>query len=795
MTDTASIGDKTKEAKYYPNEARPSELNRTLLGIAGLNGFFGQIAGSRAQMFTSHLGQRPVTKGATENFLTTGMDYRIVDYNFNVRMPADGRILRVFDRYHFNDIAHGGIQSRGEGETLNPEKLAFYQNSDSGVVDIISLPNYMSFHPYFGFNLQENKRGMDQFSAGQEISKGTVFKDSPSANADGGNNYGTTLNMCAVNHPSVAEDGFMICEDVLDRFTYKVYERREIEWGKGSFPVAIYPADPSNPYKIFPEIGESIGPDGLLMVLRQFNDQDKTSGVLQRSMYDSRAVDYVFDTRVHAPAGGRIVDIKVITNSGRSRAVSDFDRQIDKYVAETKRYYDEIVSYYNELVRTNSAIEISPALHTLLINAYTYLYNDRKELKRPAKGISAGKDPSLNLILRETPLDNVRIEFVIEYDKKPGMGAKFTDMTGCKGVIVYIAKSEEMPMDADGRRADIVMDPKARVNRMNIGGSTEHYVNSATAKVCLNMTNALLAAIPDGTTKYVQYADLQIKQKNFRELSWQQLAKPNRYLKADLLNLLQTQPVLFDQQWEYLRDYYRMLSPKFFEWTRVDSGITDDDRIGIIEGVIRLGMTYLYIPPEASVEYEDVIMSEVEPKIKPTYGPVSFVDPLGRHITTERPARVAPMYFLFLEKTGEDNSAVASAKIQNMGVPARINKANKYAEPIRMQPVKFIGETENRLFQNNAGEYAAAEMMDRNANVSTHEDNVRSVITSKNPTQIDLLVNRENVPFDKNRPLQLFKHMAMCRGIELVYVNRAAITDLEPIPMPVKMAPLVVDRT
>ena len=795
MPDTVSKPTDDKNEAYYPNRARPSELRREVMGIAGLNGFFGQIAGSRAQMFTSHLAQRPVTKGATENFLTTGMDMRIVDYNFNVRMPEDGRILKTFDRYKFNDIAQGGIHSQGEGEKLNPEKIAVYQNTQTGEIDVISLPNYLSWHPYFGYELRENSKGMSMFEAGAEIPKGTVFKDSPSANADGGNNYGTTLNMVAVNHPAVAEDGFMICRDVLHRFTYKVYERREIEWGKNSFPLGIYPSTPGCPLKIFPDIGEYVGDDGLLMVLRNFNDQDKTTGVLQRSMYDIKEVDYIFDERVHAPAGGRVVDIKITTNTGRSRSVSDFDKQTEKYVQETKRFYSEIVDYHNHLVRTNKELNISPAFHSLIIDAYIYLYDDRRELRRPAKGANAGKEPSLQRILRETPLNNVRIEFVIEYDKVPGMGAKFTDMTGCKGVIVHIAEPEEMPVDADGRRADIVMDPKARVNRMNIGGLTEHYINSASAKVAKTISDALLSIIPDGVNKYPQYADLQIQEKNARELMWHQLAKPNRYLKQDLHWVLANHGNSFEQWWEYLRDYYKMLSPKFFEWTRVDSGITNDERVEILEEIIRLGMTYLFVAPEYSPEYEDVIWSEVEPKIKPTYGPVHFIDPLGRHVTTKRPARVAKMYFLFLEKTGEDNSAVASAKVQNMGVLAKITKINKYAEPIRMQPVKFVGETENRLIQNNTDEYTASEIMDRNNNVRTHEKMVEAICTANKPTQIEVMINRKEHPFNMARPIQIFRHMKMCRGVEIKYLDRNDIKQYEPIPPKVELAPLIVDRS
>lgn len=48
------------------------------------------------------------------------------------------------------------------------------------------------------------------------------------------------------------------------------------------------------------------------------------------------------------------------------------------------------------------------------------------------------------------------ITFVIEHLIVPTIGYKETDIHGGKGVICSVREDEDMPMDADGNRADLV---------------------------------------------------------------------------------------------------------------------------------------------------------------------------------------------------------------------------------------------------------------------------------------------------------------------------------------------------
>ena len=68
-----------------------------------------------------------------------------------------------------------------------------------------------------------------------------------------------------------------------------------MEFGANEFPLNLYGDDLH--YKPFPEIGEAIREDGLLMALRRFDANLAPAMVSRR---DLQEIDYLFDTPPHA---------------------------------------------------------------------------------------------------------------------------------------------------------------------------------------------------------------------------------------------------------------------------------------------------------------------------------------------------------------------------------------------------------------------------------------------------------------------------------------------------------------
>ncbi len=162
-------------------------------------------------------------------------------------------------------------------------------------------------------------------------------------------------------------------------------------------------------------------------------------------------------------------------------------------------------------------------------------------------------------------------------------------------------------------------------------------------------------------------------------------------------------------------------------------------------------------------------VKRIEALFKPTYGPVSFYNRRGQLKTTKAPVRIAPLSIMVLEKIGADWNATASASEQIHGVLAPISKHTKYHLPYRNNPTKPAGEAEIRLFLAYVGREWMAEFYDMQNNPVTNSHAVNTVLTAEQPTNLQTLVDRSQVPLGGARPIQIARHIQMCCGFEAVY--------------------------
>lgn len=383
----------------------PNQLRSDLLSVCALNPWAGNDSSSRVQMFSSHLGQKLVIAGATERLCQTGMEAEFGKYTLNVKMPVDGRIIRIVDR-HKRTI---GVDAISE----NPQSIVIYEDEETKEVGIINIAKYCSYHQYMGFEYKAQP-GYNQLVPGQFIPKDTVLLDSPAITDTGGYMYGVELNMAFMSHPAVSEDGIMISSDVLDKLKFKTYEIRVVEWGSKNYPLNMYGTVDN--FKPFPDIGEYIRNDGILTALRSHS---KNLAPAEQSVYDLMEPDFIFDklTYVNGP-GGKVVDIRVHhEDTGISPTPFGMEKQADKYDAARRTFYSEILTEWRRLKHARGdALVITPDFHRLVVEA-----------------LAAMSDPTENKIsksYRRTPVDDYRIEFVIEYETKPAVGFKLTDTHG-----------------------------------------------------------------------------------------------------------------------------------------------------------------------------------------------------------------------------------------------------------------------------------------------------------------------------------------------------------------------------
>ena len=716
-----------------PTKQTPNEMSSKWWGPCGLQPFPGHVSSSRLQMFASHLGQMLVLNGSTERSIQTGMEREYGKYTFKVEMPCNGLILDIIERYP-TTMGIDTIQH-------NPLTVVIYENVDTKEVGIINLVDYCSNHQYFGFRFAK-KKGLNLLRIGGTVPKGTIFLDSPSITDEGGYKYGVQANVAYMTHPAASEDGILVSDSFLPKLGFNKYENRVVEWGKKKFALNLY-GDATN-YKPFPDIGDVIRADGVLMALRSY-DQPELA-IVEQGITSTQEIDYNFDTTIYADgAGGRVIDIRVHHDlADTNYAESHMDSQAQKYDGARRQFHNKILSAWKKLkYMRGESLQITPEFHQMVVQAEAV--------------ISEGGKQRVFKLYRKAPLDTYRVEFVIEYPVKPDIGFKLTDTTGGKGVFCQIVKEEDMPIDSDGNRADVVFDPNATINRSNPARLYEQYLNASSRdihkRLCFEM----------GITPFTREKKA--------------LAHINT-LPADTITSV----------YNYLLGYYAICSPVMRNWFS-DGQVTDSPSEYLAQ-IVERGIG-LHIPTDNAPNTPDIIVAisnvnesgitsltapynpvnkGIAAGYRPLYGPVSYVGNSGIRCTTVKPIRVASVYMILLEKIGDDWSAVSSGKFQHFGVLAPLTREDKYSKPARNQAVRGMGEAEVRIVVSYVGPMFLAEMMDRNNNPVTHKAMVEALLDSDEPGNIVNLVDRKKIPFGGAKPLQILKHLCSVSGFSFKYV-------------------------
>ena len=391
-----------------------NEMHLEMMGIQGLNAFSRHNSASRSYMFGSHISQRLVIEGAEEKRIQTGLEREFARHTFNVKMPANGQIIKIIQRYP------KGIDT--DSLPFNPETIIIYENDDTKEIDYISIPHFVSYHQFFGYKYDIKESVTSQLRPGAFVSKDTIFADSPGVSENQGYMYGTNMNVAFMSIPSVSEDGVMISKSALEKLKFRIYETRIVEFGAGQFPLNLYGTKDN--YKPFPDINDHIREDGVLMMMRSY---DNDLMPVELSVYDTMEPDFTFDKGVYVRGGeGRVVDIKVVSNNNPVRQLPEaMCKHVDRYNRALLRFHKEIVEteaklrYDRKRKFGEAKLKLSPRLHRLVVESLAIVNHSEAKFKQ-----------GLNLLYRKAPIDEYRVEFVVEYIMTPGIGFKLTDTQG-----------------------------------------------------------------------------------------------------------------------------------------------------------------------------------------------------------------------------------------------------------------------------------------------------------------------------------------------------------------------------
>lgn len=702
----------------------PNQLYPQLMSFSGLNPFHAHVSSPRGAMFTGNMGQFLAVKGATKRRINTGMEREFAKGTFSIKFDCDAEVIKVIHRFP----NMGGPDSI----KFNPYSIVVYEDAHTKEVKMLEMPHHHCTHQHFGFQYKYN--GLrDSLHRKQNIPKGTIIGDSPLVDQDGDYMFGLEANVAYMSDPAVIEDGIKVSRSFLEKCTPTTYETRVIMFGAHDFPINLY-GNESN-YKPFPDIGDRIHSHGLLFALREY---DEVLGVVNMTPSALCAPDYIYDHKVYAEPDAVVVDIRVECNTNLSIPPTPvgMEEQLYKYYDADTRFYKEVLDIYHEL-RTNRErngmeLKLDPIFHGLIVEALNRVGADYRPKVKPTWREKLD-NAKVSSTYRGMSIPHWRVEITYRSNSVPNIGFKATDYHGGKGVICSVVDDEDMPVDDNGNRVDIIMDDLSTTRRLNPGRFYEQFINAASRDV-VNRINKRLGFDP----------------KN----------QPKSYTRQFFGSLPMDELI---ECFNYVMGYYRIVSPRMFEIMSEEYG-PDDIRFHMMsictEGI------YLYFPPNNPVHRPEMIEA-IQEHYPPFITPVTFTNLDGRKVRTVEPILIGSMYYLILEKTAEDWSAVSSAKRNHYGTTARLTNFDKHSAPGRQQPTKTIGEAENRLLAATIDGEAVADVMDASNNPVAHKFQQRSILLADQPTNIESALDRHEVPKGGHRPLSFVNHMFQCSGKEL----------------------------
>lgn len=686
--------------EYLFDELRVNEYDPRLIGIGAINPWLNHISSPRVQMLNSQLQQVLDVADATDRRCFVGLESKFGEHTFGIRVPKECDVLRIIPRFA-NRIGDDQIPHNPTSYVI----VEYDKKTSSGLnvreLDCIELPSYQVMHQNFGrkYRYLYSEKDLENQPRLQDDEPIAV---SPSISENGSYRFGMETNVAMMSIPQVIEDGVVASKSFCERAKTTGVATYEISFGKRDIPLNIY--GDFDQYKIFPEIGEKVRDDGVIMALRRHDDLFAPGS---QSYAHLQQPDSKYDRLFYSTPGAEVIDVRVqhdaryMNATSRSKinpntpiGVAD---QADKYWRADVRFYRTILDIYRRYRNNNPDLHISRRFHRLIVEAM-------------AMTSIGPNEPRIAMTHRDEEIDEWRVVITVKHTITPTHAFKISGLHGDKGVIVDVWDDEDMPVDEDGNRAELIVDGVSTIKRMNVSRVIEQYINACSRDV----SKRIVKMHNDGEDR--------------RSIE------------------------------EYLLGYYKIVSPKMVDMVTDSRGRVLDNHY---QQVLSDGI-YLFIPNDNEPETMDII-DQLRRYYPPTFGPVYYRGDSGVHKWTKRPILIGSMYIMLLEKIGRNWAGVSVSKLNHFGIPSKLTNFDRNSAPARQQPIRF-GESEARHFAAHVGGEQTSRLLDRSNNPVVRKQLIETILRSDKPTSITKIIDREQYPAGNGRILSLSRHLSECAG-------------------------------
>ncbi|QPB09394.1 DNA-directed RNA polymerase [Klebsiella phage Miami] len=613
-----------------------NQLKPELMSInINLNSFPWSVSSSRQYMLGGNVAKAVSVQGASTRRNPTGFEPEYAKYARKVVAPSNMTVERTF----YQRSLQPGSNLADDWAEIH----VIFFNEEHQLYDLLTIPRFNTQNTYVGFEYKLNKDNLRKLSTeSPTFKKGDVFAYSPNISDTGEWMFGTEAMVCGMTAPYTEEDGIAITESFARKLTSIFQHSRKFSWNEAEYvPLNLYGTlDSPRP---FPENGESIRSDGIVMGFRRRDTSSALVGLTKKALMRP---DQTYDILFYAPKDCVVKNISV--KSDRYKNVSNNKRQekitqphtqlLERYEQRSNQMAFEVQEWY---YRMDAKFKDSDLPFTHALQEFI-----SKQLGDVTKNFATGKYNQVKRTHRNKALLDWNVEITLKERVTARKRFKITDTQGAKGVIVHIIPDANAPRYADGRRSEVIINNTPAFRRQIFSALIEAGVNL----IGLEIENRIRVLVA---------------QNGGYKKAYQELIKFYRSTAPEFADIVDAALPTEEEQFDHV-DF--VLSDKICVQRRSDTQLYGAD-------ILRL-------------------MRETYPDIKPQKA--IYVNELGQEITTMFPVSISSMYYILLDKFGNDMSCQSFPKRNVYGLPSKLNHGDRYRDWHRAQPGRNMGEAESR---------------------------------------------------------------------------------------------------
>lgn len=668
-------------------------LEHRLMGFqAGLVPLVQNISHGRLDMFAGHVNQAMVLDGAEWPLLFSGYEQNLGEYEFSTsNRTQDVLVLAVIPKYPL---------VRGERHIhKNPSLTVVYRGLEDNKIGYFTVDSYTKCSDGFGYeNVYLNTHLL---SAGQYIPKEAQLTTSP-IHKNGLYCMGVNANVAFMTLEDTIEDAMLISRTLAAKMRTTEIHREVIPVFANQHPLNIYGDETE--FKLCPDIGECVNDTGVLAGFRPISSESFMSDVQPRALEQPQ---FLHDEIFYAPPGAEILDYDFHVAKG---ATTDYlYAQVEKYIYAANRYWREIINIYQQ---NKHELEPTKEFNTLVTTAIKRLAAAGESvpgLSRKPKTRLLGKNKRF--------IDFMQIVVTYMTKRDCSLGFKITGRDGCKGVVCRVADDADMPVDDYGIRADLVIDPKSVIARMNTSQWNEQAIN-----------------------------------------------RVSEFMRRGLEATYKQDP---EGSFSRLIEYYADINPNYAELVRTTKD-TSDARAAHVRDAVANGIS-IHVPAGLNTVNLKLI-KYLKDKYNVKVSPVTYVNrdedgTVTGVFRTKADVCIGSKYVYLLCKIPEPSSS-GIARVNQYNTPMKSSAADRLRYPIRQSPIRF-GEDEVRIESMDLA--VTSEVMRLMSLQGNSQKGVSAlaeeILTNPYPTRITRISISTPDLVQSNTVVRVFHHMMATMGV------------------------------